>query len=204
MTTKTGNRREQSKAQTRRLILDAAYKLFEQKGYDKTTMRALAAEAGVGLGTIFQHFPDKSALLLAAFNEDLTDIALKALASLPQAGLRERAEHLVRPIFEFYADRPHLAREILKEGLFAQGSTAQKLLAQEASISEQMASVYADAIKSGELRADLDVQKASEAFWALYLSVLIRGLRIGQFEAGPMTDYLMSLLDLLLKGAGGK
>ena len=45
------------RAETRRLILDAAYGLFEEKGFHQATMRELAARAGVSLGAIFQHFP---------------------------------------------------------------------------------------------------------------------------------------------------
>ena len=202
MTSKTGTRREQAKAETRRMILDAAYELFAQKGYAKTTMRALAARAGVGLGTIFQHFPDKSALLLAAFNEDLTSIAQKAFATLPATSLREQAEHLARPIFEFYAARPHLAHEILKEGLFAAGGTAQKLMLQETAFSEQMAAMYARAIERGELRPDIDLHQTVSAFWAFYFFVLISGLRSGRFEAHQLTAHLMSLFDQHLLGIG--
>jgi AcrR family transcriptional regulator len=200
MTPKTGTRRKQAKAETRRLILDAAYELFAKKGYEKTTMRALAAKAGVGLGTIFQHFPDKSALLLAAFNEDLTNLAQEAFATLPQTNLREQAVHLVRPIFEFYAARPQLAKEILKEGLFLSGEAAQKLMAQEAALSQQMAGLIKQAIERGELRPDVDLVRASSAFWAYYFFVLIMGLRTGRFEAGQLTEQLMALLDQFLEG----
>ncbi len=53
MSQKCGTRREKNREETRRVILDTAYALFEEKGYEKMTMRELAARAGVGLGTIF-------------------------------------------------------------------------------------------------------------------------------------------------------
>jgi AcrR family transcriptional regulator len=48
--------------------------LFAEKGYEKTTMRALAEHAGIGLGTIFKHYPDKPPILAAAFEDDLNAI----------------------------------------------------------------------------------------------------------------------------------
>ena len=45
-------------------------------------MRAVAAEAGVAAGTIFTHFPDKGALLLAALLEDLAAIDQRILERL--------------------------------------------------------------------------------------------------------------------------
>jgi AcrR family transcriptional regulator len=45
MSQKFGTRRKKNKAETRRIIFDTAYKLFEEKGYQKVTMRELAARA---------------------------------------------------------------------------------------------------------------------------------------------------------------
>jgi AcrR family transcriptional regulator len=45
--------------QTRRWIVDAALRLFEERGYEKTTMRAVATEAGVSLGKACYYFNSK-------------------------------------------------------------------------------------------------------------------------------------------------
>jgi AcrR family transcriptional regulator len=44
---------------TRQNILDAAYRLFIEQGYDQATMRAIAAEAGIAAGGIYHYFPTK-------------------------------------------------------------------------------------------------------------------------------------------------
>lgn len=49
----------------RERIMDAAHKLFRSQGYDRTGTREIAAEAGVGEGTIFYHFGSKSGVLEA-------------------------------------------------------------------------------------------------------------------------------------------
>jgi AcrR family transcriptional regulator len=61
-------RRREQAAATRREILMAAQRLFEEHGYSATTMAAVAAEAGVALKTVYAAFETKSGLLRALWN----------------------------------------------------------------------------------------------------------------------------------------
>jgi AcrR family transcriptional regulator len=56
-------RRREQAAATSREILEAAQRLFEERGYAATTMAAIAAEAGVALKTVYVAFETKSGLL---------------------------------------------------------------------------------------------------------------------------------------------
>ncbi len=49
--------------QTRSLILETAMRLFQERGYDKTTMRAIAKEAGVSVGNAYYYFEGKEHLI---------------------------------------------------------------------------------------------------------------------------------------------
>ncbi|MFI8961275.1 TetR family transcriptional regulator [Streptomyces sp. NPDC053493] len=49
--------------QTRALILETALRLFKERGYDKTTMRAIAQEAGVSVGNAYYYFSSKEHLV---------------------------------------------------------------------------------------------------------------------------------------------
>ena len=61
-------RRRQQADATRREILEAARRLFEQQGYAATTMGAIASEAGVALKTVYVAFETKSGVLRALWN----------------------------------------------------------------------------------------------------------------------------------------
>ena len=54
---------------TRRRLLDAAEELLARNGYQATSMAQIAAAGGVGVGTLYHHFPDKHALLLALVDD---------------------------------------------------------------------------------------------------------------------------------------
>ena len=56
--------REQSQAQTRERLLEAARSLFVQRGFGGTSIRDIAEEAGYSQGAFYSNFPDKEALLL--------------------------------------------------------------------------------------------------------------------------------------------
>ncbi len=58
-------RRERKKAATRATILDAAIPLFLERGFEAVTVREIADRADVTPRTVFQHFPQKEALLFA-------------------------------------------------------------------------------------------------------------------------------------------
>ncbi|WP_214108481.1 TetR/AcrR family transcriptional regulator [Acrocarpospora catenulata] len=61
---KTGRQQRQEKvAQTRARMIDAAYRLFTQRGYPATTMADIAAEAGVAVQTLYFTFRTKAELL---------------------------------------------------------------------------------------------------------------------------------------------
>lgn len=63
---------------TRRSIVDAAMRLFLDGGYDKTTMRAIADEAGVSLGNAYYYFGSKEHLLQAFYDRVHTEHAAVA------------------------------------------------------------------------------------------------------------------------------
>ncbi|MDT0466793.1 TetR/AcrR family transcriptional regulator [Streptomyces gibsoniae] len=49
--------------QTRALIIETAMRLFQERGYDRTTMRAIAQEAGVSVGNAYYYFAGKEHLI---------------------------------------------------------------------------------------------------------------------------------------------
>lgn len=57
------NTRQQNKAETRRLLLNAGLDLFLEQGYEKTNTVEIASKAGVAVGTLYLHFGDKAGLL---------------------------------------------------------------------------------------------------------------------------------------------
>jgi len=70
MTNPTIKLRVTSRAEdTRRKIYEAAMELFREKGFEETTMRDIAAKAGVALGGAYYYYSSKDAIVLAFYRE---------------------------------------------------------------------------------------------------------------------------------------
>ena len=86
--------------QTREKIVQAAIRLFESRGYEKTTSNDIASEAGVSVGSFYVYFSDKRQLLLTIFDR-LADELYKSVFDgltpehLFDSDLRSRIRHAV-------------------------------------------------------------------------------------------------------------
>jgi TetR/AcrR family transcriptional regulator len=105
---------------TRARTVDAAIVAFGGRGYDATSLDALAGELGIRKQTILYYFSSKEALLDAAIDraaEDLSQALEEALASAGQGW--DRVEAVVRSVFRLAARRPELLgliREVSRLG----------------------------------------------------------------------------------------
>ena len=197
---KYGTRRQKAKAETRRVILETAYSLFEKKGYQKTTMRELAAQAGVGLGTIFQHFPEKSTLLVAAFEEDLEAEVDRAFDELPDVGIRDQLVFFGRRFYSYYARRPQLFRVLFNEISFTKDETEKKIDALVYRFWDRLEKLFRQAVERGEIRPTVDISKAVMAFWSYYSFSLYYGLRRPDFDTNHVLGLFQDLMDQHLNG----
>jgi AcrR family transcriptional regulator len=81
---------------TRRTILEAARNTFATRGYEQTTIRAVAAQAGIDPSMVMRYFGSKAGLFTAASTMDLHP---PDLGSVPA---RRRGEHLVRHFVDLW------------------------------------------------------------------------------------------------------
>ncbi len=112
-------------------ILSAALQSFGTKGYDATSLDALAGELGVTKQTILYHHPSKTALLDAVIDRasaDLTETFDRALSAAGPGW--DRIDALVRSVFRMALRRPELlglVREVSRLGAPASTRVAQNL-----------------------------------------------------------------------------
>jgi AcrR family transcriptional regulator len=67
--------REKQKRRTRRVLREAALKLFATQGYDATTIDEIAEKVGVAARTLFRYFPTKESLLFLGENDWMQSFA---------------------------------------------------------------------------------------------------------------------------------
>ncbi|MFN8371682.1 MAG: helix-turn-helix domain-containing protein [Anaerolineae bacterium] len=70
----------------RRLLLDTARRLFDEQGVDAVCMSAIADAAGVGKGTLYRHFTNKTELCQALLDDDQRDLQERTLQQMRLGG----------------------------------------------------------------------------------------------------------------------
>jgi TetR/AcrR family transcriptional regulator len=105
---------------TRGRILDAALGSFASRGYEATSLDALASGLGVRKQTILYHFGTKDALLDAVIDRSAAELSDALERALAKAGPGfQRVEALVKTVFRLAARRPELLgllREVSRLG----------------------------------------------------------------------------------------
>jgi AcrR family transcriptional regulator len=103
------------------LILEAALRLLERDGLDALNTNALAELAGVSIGTLYQYFPDKEAVLSALADREVAAMSAHILASLQQgpslATPAERIRAVIRAVLDAYGGRQRAHRLLMLHSL---------------------------------------------------------------------------------------
>jgi AcrR family transcriptional regulator len=90
--------------ETRGRILNAALELFRQRGFEQTTMRDVANEAGVALGSAYYYFESKEALVLAFYERACEEMLAQITEALSTAKrLDRRLQAILDVKFEYFA-----------------------------------------------------------------------------------------------------
>lgn len=117
-------RRESNKREKLSRIKAAAYELFNEKGYEATTVREIAERAGVGFGTLFSYAPEKRHLLFLLYAEISQDLADRAFRAADKPGpLLDQIVAVFAPFYRAHARNPKMSRALLGELTFTTGDT---------------------------------------------------------------------------------
>jgi AcrR family transcriptional regulator len=172
-------------------LLAAAVQAFSAEGPD-VTLESVAAAAGVGIGTLYRHFPNRDALVEAAYRnelERLCDSAEELLATLP-------AEQAVRQWMERFVDYAVTKRgmaEALRALIAAGGNPFEQ---SRALMLGALGKLLNAAIADGAVRADLAPADLLATLGGVSMAA---GDAAGREQARRVLDLVM---DGLRYGAG--
>ncbi|MFF4616074.1 TetR/AcrR family transcriptional regulator [Nonomuraea jabiensis] len=155
---------------------------------DTVPLESIAREAGVGIGTLYRHFPTREALVDEVYAAELDDIATSAPALLerfpPQIALRAWMERYAA----FTAVKRGMA-DALRAG---QASGRIPTSTTRERITAAIATILAKGVETGSLRADVDPEEVTTMVLGIFLATAAR-------DTPEQTGRLLGLLvDALL------
>jgi AcrR family transcriptional regulator len=99
-------------------ILEGVAQVLETEGFEAMTTTRVAERAGVSVGTLYQYFPSKEALLIAALEVKLAEVdrALATIFALPAtASLADHVRVMIGALIEEKRRRPRLNAELSRQ-----------------------------------------------------------------------------------------
>lgn len=115
-------RQERSRA-TYEAMLEACARLLREQGYEALTTTGVAERAGVGIGTLYEFFPNKESIVAALIEQRIArlvaDAAARLDASLAMPNLEEAADFLIRGLVDLLLSDRELYRVVLLEVPFS-------------------------------------------------------------------------------------
>jgi AcrR family transcriptional regulator len=138
----------------RSLIVDAAEKLFAERGYEQTKIQDIAAESGLSLGTLYSVFGGKGAVYDAVQSDRLSEVF--ALAGEAMASGDSAANSLLkgnRSFIRWLTEHPDFLRIHLQGGTWATnpGEVGEDLVDAWRRGIQLIASVCEEAIEQGDM-----------------------------------------------------
>jgi AcrR family transcriptional regulator len=172
-------------ADKRRLILDAAVRVFARQGFHATRVSDIADEAGVAYGLVYHYFRSKDEVLNELFIERWS-LLLAAIEETDRtaASPREKLGAVATFIFDSYRHDPELMKVIIVEVTRAANSFGRTHLGEIRSAYESIARIVEEGQEAGVFRGDVAPMFASMSFYGAIEQLLSGWI----FETIPATD----------------
>lgn len=182
-------------AQTRSAIVESAMRLFRRDGYDATTMRAIAAEAGVSLGNAYYYFGSKEHLVQAFYDQLQVEHRKAATGALERQGdFASRLRGVLQAWVEVAAPSHAFAGQFFRNA--ADPASPLSPFSQE-SADARLASIdlYRDLVVGSDLKLAKALREdLPELLWLLHMGVVLFWV----YDASPDQERTRLLVDRMV------
>jgi TetR/AcrR family transcriptional regulator, fatty acid metabolism regulator protein len=172
-------------AEKRRLILDAAVRVFARQGFHTCRVSDIADEAGVAYGLVYHYFSSKEQMLDTLFL-DRWDVMLAAIAETDASDRppRDKLRAVASFIIDSYRRDPDVMKVIIVEVTRAANTFGRTHLAKIRDAYGSIAAIVAAGQRSGEFGDAITPEFAAQAFYGSVEQVLTGWI----FDAAPVDE----------------
>ncbi len=196
--------RERVRQATREAILQAAEKVFSERGIAAARMEEIALQAGVAVGTIYNYFDDRDALLQAVLQASAAELSerLRDPELLPEVPFKRQVERFFLRVLEHQQAHFRLFAILVQEeaGRCCSGSESVPRPLRLKPLYLMAEKLVERGVAQGALRAE------DAELYPTFLSAMLRGLFTRELVATgapPRLDEAPRLARFFLHGAGG-
>ncbi len=192
--------REEKKRRTRKAIVAAAVRLFDIKGFEKTSIEELAREAGIGKGTIYTYFNNKTEIFYAFCEEQLEFVHGElARKTDPNAPIIEQIMTVFMGEFLHVTQNREFGRIFMQKVLFPAEGDKNSFEEIDNRWLDLLFSINQRAQERNELRKDIDLLYLAGHFYGLYILV-VSSWYSGRIETEEVSPGMRQLFQQALEG----
>jgi TetR/AcrR family fatty acid metabolism transcriptional regulator len=179
----------------RRVILDAAVRVFARQGFHTCRVSDIADEAGVAYGLVYHYFSSKEQILDTLFLERW-DVMLQAIAEADASGRppRQKLYAIASFIIDSYRHDPELMKVIIVEVTRAANTFGLTHLEKIRDAYAGIAAIVARAQDDGEFRPEITPEFAAQAFYGAVEQVLTGWIFDSVTVGQPELDRAKSMI----------
>lgn len=194
--------RKRQKAATRERILQAAKQLFAEHGYEAATMQKIAQASGLSTGNVFVHFPSKADVLATLMHEDIAALDQLIAKQVPRRGtVRNRLLKVFGVFLDYVVPTERLLRTLVAYSWSWDEHWEARFEGSIAIRKKQIQTILEDGIRSGEIRADADVEAVGICIFGI-AETLFKAARFYGYDRSRFLDQADRALGVLLAGVG--
>jgi TetR/AcrR family transcriptional regulator, fatty acid metabolism regulator protein len=167
------NGRTKAQADKRRIILDAAVRVFARRGFHACRVSDIADEAGVAYGLVYHYFASKEEVLDTLFLERW-DVMLEMIREVDSRTIpvREKLEEIVSFIVDSYRHDPDMMKVIIVEVTRAANSFGRTHLSQIRTAYDLIGGIVKKAQEDGVFKPEIEPRFAAMAFYGVIEQLL--------------------------------
>lgn len=162
--------RDDQKAATREKVLEAARDLFNEVGYDETTIRAIAERAGVSVGSVFTTFASKAEVLSHVMDHRLAELYAEFDRVIPflRGSTADRLSSIFAIHYEFETRRVKLFLAHVAASYNPNNDPGVTPYGRNPRLNQMLLDVMEEGVRKGEVRDDLDLPLIVDTLKAAY------------------------------------
>ncbi len=187
-------RRERRKLEVRGRMVDAAAELFEEQGYQATTVAEICERADVATKTFFNYFPTKQHLIRELAHQAIEGflVDIEALRAETKS-TRERLIHFFDMIGVAATDVGPKHREVLTEIIHAASSAGEKDK-RARQLRDAMGSIVLDGVAAGEVTTKHSPETLSELILGAFYALMFNWTNLDDY---PVREQARAMAQLL-------
>ncbi|MFZ0679677.1 TetR/AcrR family transcriptional regulator [Candidatus Binatus sp.] len=195
--------RDRQKQERERRIVKAAKRLFARKGYAEVAMEDVAAHASLAVGTIYNYFPSKSALLLAIVRretESLLARGRKILDDPPGDAVAAACSFTEIFLDDFTRDDRRLWRELFGAAIADPSVVGRRLFEGDARLVSQLAALLEQYRGNGVLASDMEPLPAATVIYGVCFTWMTAYLMNEQISADMVRHEIRRGTAIAMRG----